>query len=147
MTAVSQIVKSLPHGWIQLPDFFNWFRQFPRHSGTPCYGIVFGNIPPFEGTLPSPILALAFMPIAVLIIGTWFESKLRTILNAQFAAPYGSARGRQKRRRCLVDSIQQVLVPEGLGKELHRAGFHGLHRHRNTSVTGDKDDGNAHARH
>src|SRR5213593_4138099 len=56
MTAVSQIVKSLPHGWIQLPDFFNWFRQFPRHSGTPCYGIVFGNIPPLEGTLPSPIL-------------------------------------------------------------------------------------------
>src|SRR6266550_9600135 len=86
------------------------------------------------------------MPIAVLIIGTWFESKLRTILNAQFAAPYGSARGRQKRRRCLVDSIQQVLVPEGLGKELHRAGFHGLHRHRNISMPGDEDDGNPDAR-
>src|SRR3989454_6205954 len=32
MTAISQIVKSLPHGWIELPDFFNWFRQLSRHS-------------------------------------------------------------------------------------------------------------------
>src|SRR5437667_9116172 len=31
MTAISQIVKSLPHGWIELPDFFNWFRQLSRH--------------------------------------------------------------------------------------------------------------------
>ncbi len=45
-----------------------------------------------------------------------------------------------------MDSIQQVLVPEGLGKELHRAGFHGLHRHRNISMPGDEDDGNPDAR-
>src|SRR5882724_4935896 len=75
MTAVSQIVKSLPHGWIQLPDFFNWFRQLPRHSGTPCYGIVFGNIPPFEGTLPLLNLdLLLFMSIAALISGTWIPN-------------------------------------------------------------------------
>jgi hypothetical protein len=42
----------------------------------------------------------------------------------------------------LVDRIQQVLVPEGLGQELHRFGFHGLHRHRNISMTRDEDDGN-----
>src|SRR5713226_3064765 len=46
----------------------------------------------------------------------------------------------------LVDRIQQVLVPEGLSKELHRAGFHGLHRHRNISMPGDEDDGNPDAR-
>src|SRR2546427_5252854 len=46
----------------------------------------------------------------------------------------------------LVDRIQQVLVPEGLGKELHRTGFHGLHRHWNVSMTGDKDDRNPDAR-
>src|SRR2546427_5844982 len=46
----------------------------------------------------------------------------------------------------LVDRIQQVLVREGLGKELHRTGFHGLHRHRNISMTGDKDDRNPDAR-
>src|SRR5216683_4532020 len=46
----------------------------------------------------------------------------------------------------LVDRIQQVLVPKGLGQELHRTGLHGLHRHRNISVTGDEDDGNLDAR-
>src|SRR6266699_3570305 len=46
----------------------------------------------------------------------------------------------------LVDCVQQVLIAEGLGKELHCAGFHRLHRHRNVSVTGNKDDGNADAR-
>src|SRR5258708_6940896 len=46
----------------------------------------------------------------------------------------------------LVDRVQQVLVPKGLGQELHRSGFHGLHRHRNISVTGDEDDGNLDAR-
>src|SRR2546427_10269816 len=46
----------------------------------------------------------------------------------------------------LVDRIQQVLVPEGLGQELHRTGFHGLHRHRNISMPGDEDDRNLDAR-
>jgi len=70
MTAISQIVKSLPHGWIEFPDFFNWFRQLSRHSGTPSFGIVFGNIPPFQGTLPLPNFGvLAFMPNATLISG------------------------------------------------------------------------------
>src|SRR5438445_3434478 len=32
MTAISQIIKSLPHGWIELPDFFNWFMQLSSHS-------------------------------------------------------------------------------------------------------------------
>jgi hypothetical protein len=50
---------------------------------TPCYGIALGNIPPFQGT--SPLFnfgVLAFMPIAALISGTLFESKLR-IIDAQ----------------------------------------------------------------
>src|SRR6266478_5802653 len=46
----------------------------------------------------------------------------------------------------LVDRIQQVLVPERLRQKLHRTGFHGLHRHRNISMTGDEDDGNPDAR-
>src|SRR3981189_1838677 len=40
----------------------------------------------------------------------------------------------------LVNSIQQVLVPERFGQKFHRTGFHGPHRHRNVSMTGDKDD-------
>src|SRR6202011_1839481 len=40
----------------------------------------------------------------------------------------------------LVDRIHQVLVPERLGQKLHGARFHGLHRHRNISMTGDEDD-------
>src|SRR5271167_1381045 len=46
----------------------------------------------------------------------------------------------------LVDRIQQVLVPEGLGEELDRARLHGPHRHRNIPVTGDENDGNPDAR-
>src|SRR5260370_9003733 len=46
----------------------------------------------------------------------------------------------------LVDRIQQVLVSERLGQELHRTGFHGLHRHRNISMPGDEDDRNPDAR-
>src|SRR6266436_2431285 len=46
----------------------------------------------------------------------------------------------------LADRIQQVLVLERLGQELHGTGFHGLHRHRNISMSGDKDDGNLHTR-
>src|ERR1700676_3006753 len=42
----------------------------------------------------------------------------------------------------LVDGIQQVLVQERLGQELHRTGFHGLYGHRDISVTGDEDDRN-----
>src|ERR1700730_8662294 len=46
----------------------------------------------------------------------------------------------------LMDRIQQVLVPERLGQELYRTGFHGPHGHRNISMTGDEDDGNPYAR-
>src|SRR5216684_3853860 len=46
----------------------------------------------------------------------------------------------------LVDRIQQVLVLERLSQKLHGTGFHGLHRHRDISVTGDEDDGDLDAR-
>ncbi len=46
----------------------------------------------------------------------------------------------------LVDRIQQVLVAEGLGEELHCTGFHGLYRHRDIAMTGDEDDGNENVR-
>src|ERR1035437_8500167 len=46
----------------------------------------------------------------------------------------------------LMNRIQQILVPERLGQELHRPGFHGLHRHRNISMTGDEYDRNPDAR-
>src|SRR5580692_7524895 len=39
-----------------------------------------------------------------------------------------------------MDSVQQFLVAERLGQELHRAGFHGFHRHRNISMSGYEDD-------
>src|SRR4051812_45933319 len=41
----------------------------------------------------------------------------------------------------LVDRVQQILVPKRFGQELHRAEFHGLHGHRDISVTSNKDDG------
>jgi len=40
----------------------------------------------------------------------------------------------------LVDGVQEVLVPEWLGQELHRAGLHGLDTHRDVAVAGDEDD-------
>src|SRR6266404_8541939 len=46
----------------------------------------------------------------------------------------------------LVDRGQQVLVIERLGQKLHGARFHSLHRHRNISVTGDKDNGDLDSR-
>src|SRR5467141_2612690 len=46
----------------------------------------------------------------------------------------------------LANRIQQVLVLERLGQELHGTGFHGFHRHRDISVTGDEDDGDSDAR-
>src|SRR6266849_6272501 len=46
----------------------------------------------------------------------------------------------------LADRIQQVLVPERFGQKLQGTGFHGLHRHRNISMTGNEDDGNLDAR-
>src|SRR5260221_1195798 len=42
----------------------------------------------------------------------------------------------------LVDRIQQVLVFEGFSQKLHSTRFHGPHRHRNISMTGDENDGN-----
>src|SRR6266850_1024840 len=39
----------------------------------------------------------------------------------------------------LIDRIQQVLVAKGFRQELHRAGFHGLHRHRNIPMPRDED--------
>src|SRR5882672_1107733 len=44
-----------------------------------------------------------------------------------------------------MDRIEQILVPEGLGKKFNRTGFHGLHRHRNISMTGDKNNRNSDA--
>src|SRR6266446_1135972 len=46
----------------------------------------------------------------------------------------------------LADRIQQLLVLERLGQKLHGTGFHGLHRHRNISMTSDEDDGDLDAR-
>src|ERR1017187_3306659 len=46
----------------------------------------------------------------------------------------------------LIHRIQQVLVSERLGQELDGAGFHGLYRHRNISMTGDEYDRNPDAR-
>ena len=46
----------------------------------------------------------------------------------------------------LLNGIQEILVPEGLGEKLHRPGFHCLHRHRNVAMTGDEDDGKLDAR-
>src|ERR1700730_3749851 len=47
--------------------------------------------------------------------------------------------------QCLMDGIQQVLVAEGFGQELHGTGFHGSHCHGNIRVPGDEDDGNLNA--
>src|SRR4029077_5066880 len=46
----------------------------------------------------------------------------------------------------LMDRIEQVLVAEGLGQELHRAGFHGPHRHGNVPMGGNKNYWNPNAR-
>ena len=46
----------------------------------------------------------------------------------------------------LLDSVQQVLLPEGLRQELHRSRFHRLHAHGNVAMTGEEDDGNMNAR-
>src|SRR5687768_13341909 len=39
-----------------------------------------------------------------------------------------------------VHGIEQRLLVEGLGEELHGARLHGAHRHRNVAVPGDEDD-------
>jgi hypothetical protein len=44
----------------------------------------------------------------------------------------------------MLNSIQQVLVAKRLGEKFHRPGFHRLHRHRDVSVPGNKDDGDIH---
>src|ERR1700730_4428742 len=41
----------------------------------------------------------------------------------------------------LMDRIQQFLVQDRLRQKLHGPRFHGLHRHWNISMTGNKDDG------
>ena len=46
----------------------------------------------------------------------------------------------------LMDRIEQVLVAEGLGQELDRAGFHGPHRHGNVPMGGNKNYRNPNAR-
>src|SRR5258707_11335577 len=46
----------------------------------------------------------------------------------------------------LLDCVQQVLVVERLGQKLHGTRFHGLHRHRNVSVTGNKNNWDLDAR-
>jgi hypothetical protein len=44
-----------------------------------------------------------------------------------------------------LNRIQQILVVEGLGKELYCTGFDGLCRHWNITMAGNEDDGNAHS--
>src|SRR2546428_11664523 len=46
----------------------------------------------------------------------------------------------------LMDRIQQVLVPERLGKELHGTELHGPHRHGNIPMTRDEDYRNRNTR-
>src|SRR5580704_12363197 len=41
--------------------------------------------------------------------------------------------------QCLMDRVEQVLIPEGLGQELYGAGFHGPHRHRDIAMGGNED--------
>src|SRR5580700_737308 len=45
-----------------------------------------------------------------------------------------------------MDSVQQVLVAERFGQKLHRARFHGFHRHGYISMTGYEDDRNPYTR-
>ena len=40
------------------------------------------------------------------------------------------------------DRVQHVLIAEGLGQEIDRAGFHGLDRHGDVAVPGHEYDGN-----
>src|ERR1700739_2218166 len=42
--------------------------------------------------------------------------------------------------QCLMNGIQQVLVAEWLGQELHSAGFHSLHGHGDIAVPSDEND-------
>ena|SRR6266851_851439 len=39
-----------------------------------------------------------------------------------------------------LDCLQQVLVADGFGQELHGTGLHGSNRHRDIGVTADEDD-------
>src|SRR6202044_1394016 len=39
-----------------------------------------------------------------------------------------------------ADSVKQLLIPEGLCKEIHRTGFHRLDAHGNVGVGRDEDD-------
>src|SRR5262249_15513948 len=41
-----------------------------------------------------------------------------------------------------LDRVQQILIPEWLGEELHGSGFHRSDRHWNISMGRDEDDGN-----
>ena len=39
-----------------------------------------------------------------------------------------------------LNTVEEVLIPEGLRQELNRAPLHRLHRHRDVAVPGDEDD-------
>jgi hypothetical protein len=38
------------------------------------------------------------------------------------------------------NSVEEVLVAEGLGQKVDGTGYHGAHRHWNISVAGEEDD-------
>ena len=40
----------------------------------------------------------------------------------------------------VLHGVEQVLVAEGLGEELHRPGLHGPHRHRDVAIARDEDN-------
>jgi hypothetical protein len=42
--------------------------------------------------------------------------------------------------QCLLDGIEEILVAEGLGQELHRPGFHGPHGHGDVPIAREEDD-------
>ncbi len=42
----------------------------------------------------------------------------------------------------VLNRIEKVLIAERLREELHRAGLHSPHGHRDVTVTGDENDGN-----
>ncbi len=46
---------------------------------------------------------------------------------------------------CRGHRVEEILVPEGLGQEVHRAGLHRPHRHLDIAMPGDEDHRQAHA--
>ena len=45
-----------------------------------------------------------------------------------------------------LDGVNQILITERLGEELHGTGLHRSHGHRDVAITGDEDDRKLHVR-